>query len=72
VLKGKSNTPPSTTASHSALPKGRLCGLGKGEEVKTERKKLFIRVGIDHSGYYVGREDKKIKKEKKSDTASWL
>jgi len=43
VLNGKSNTPPSTTAS---------CGLGKGGEVKTERKKLFIRVGIDHSGDY--------------------
>ena len=41
VLKGKSNTPPSTTAS---------CGLGKGVEVKTERKKLFIHIGIDHSG----------------------
>jgi hypothetical protein len=55
VLNGKSNTPPSTTAS---------CGLGKGGEVKTERKKLFIRISIDHSGDYVGRGDKKIKKEK--------
>jgi len=60
VLNGKSNTPPSTTTS---------CGLGKGEEVKTERKKLFIRVGIDHSGDYVGKGNKKIKKEEKTDTA---
>jgi len=65
VLNGKSNTPPSTTASHSALPQGRLCGLGKGEEVKTERKKLFIRIGIDHSVGYVGKGNKKIKKKKK-------
>jgi len=36
----------------SALPKGRLCGLGKGEEVKTERKKLFIRISKNHSGDY--------------------
>jgi len=63
VLKGKSNTPPSTTASHSALPQGRLCGLGKGEEVKTERKKLFIRIGIDHSVDYVGRREKNKKKK---------
>jgi len=55
VLNGKSNTPPSTTAS---------CGLGKGEEVKTERKKLFIRIGIDHSVGYVGKGNKKIKKKK--------
>jgi len=37
VLKGKSNTPPSTTAS---------CGLGKGEEVKTERKRENIEVAL--------------------------
>jgi len=55
VLKGKSNTPPSTTAS---------CGLGKGVEVKTERKKLFIHISKNHSGYYVGRGNKKIKKKK--------
>ena len=40
MLNGKSNTPPSTTASHSALPQGRLCGLDKGEEVKTEDNPL--------------------------------
>jgi len=50
VLKGKSNTPPSTTTS---------CGLGKGEEVKTERKKLFIRISKNHSGDYVSRGNKK-------------
>jgi hypothetical protein len=55
VLKGKSNTPPSTTAS---------CGLGKGEEVKTERKKLFIHISKNHSGDYVGRGNKKIKRRK--------
>ena len=66
MLKSKSNTQPSTTASHSAFPQGRLCGLGKGEEVKTERKKLFIRIGIDHSvGYWV--EEIKNKKKKTSD-----
>jgi len=68
MLKGKSNTPPSTTASHSALPQGRLCGLGKGEEVKTERKKLFIRISKNHSGdYWI--EEIKNKKKKISDTA---
>jgi len=50
VLNGKSKTPPSTTASHSALPQGRLCGLDKDGEVKTERKKLFIRISKSHSG----------------------
>jgi len=55
VLKGKSNTPPSTTAS---------CGLGKGEEVKTERKKLFIHTSKNHSVGYVGKGNKKIKKKK--------
>ena len=64
MLKGKSNTPPSTTTSHSALPQGRLCGLGKGEEVKTERKKLFIRISKNHSVGYVGKGNKKIKKKK--------
>jgi len=63
VLKGKSNTPPSTTAS---------CGLSKGVEVKTERKKLFIRISKNHSVGYVGKGNKKNKKEEKSDTASWL
>jgi len=55
VLKGKSNTPPSTTTS---------CGLGKGVEVKTERKKLFIHISKNHSGDYVGKGNKKIKKKK--------